>query len=136
MQELREYGAAVGAKSKKKADLLEELRNMLPRDERWASSDSDWESVRLPGTNAYGNIDVREGVSDSLCHMHGLRLGPTAKAGHIPYVPALVGFSSYRGGYSPEISGIVIRKKDKIKLKALVAAKHAKKGRAEERRVE
>jgi hypothetical protein len=42
------------------------------QDDRWASSDDDWENIRLPGTNSYGNIDVREGVDSSLVHVDGL----------------------------------------------------------------
>lgn len=45
---------------------------MLPKRDQWASSDDDWENISLPGTNSYGNIDVREGVASSLIHVRGL----------------------------------------------------------------
>jgi hypothetical protein len=72
MGELREYSAQVGAAAKKKEELLKELRGFLPQNEQWASSDDDWENITLPGTNEYGNIDVRDGLSAGLVHVLGL----------------------------------------------------------------
>ncbi len=133
MKELKEFAVEVGAESKRKDDLLRELRDMLPKDEQWASSEDNWDSIRLPGTNEYGNIDVREGISSKLVHVHGLRLGPTARAHHIPCAPAMVGFNSYRGHSSPILDGIVIRRKDLVKLEGFLALKDVKQERKVER---
>jgi hypothetical protein len=133
MAELRQFAAEVGAESKRKEDLLRELRDMLPEDEQWATSEDNWENTTLPGTNEYGNIDVREGVAKGLVHVSGLRLGPTARAHHIPCCAAVVGFSEYRGRYSPITDGIVIRKKDLIKLQGFLALKDVKGDRKIER---
>jgi hypothetical protein len=68
------YAKEVGAKGKTKDVLLRELKHMLPIKDQWASSDEDWESVRIPGLNSYGNVDVRDGVHDGWTHYRGLRL--------------------------------------------------------------
>lgn len=129
--ELRAWGEQVGARSRKKEDLLRELRNMLPIDDQWASSDDDWESIKIPGCTGYGNVDIREGIPEGCVHFSEPRLGPTCRAGHIPFAAALVGFREWRRQYSPIIEGVVVREKDAVKLRGLMALKDAKAERKE-----
>lgn len=89
--ELKDYGKAVGAKSRQKDDLLLELRDMLPDSDRWDDSSEGHADRQIPGTNSYGNIDVRHGVPDGCKHVRVQRAGPTARAHGIPSVPAMVG---------------------------------------------
>ena len=134
MPELKAWAEEMNVDGKKKADLLEGLRSCLPAKERWASSDSDWENISLPGENEYGNIDVREGVPHGLSWIRQKRCGATAKSAHIPYAAALVGFTSYRGQYSPDIDGVLVRKKDKAKLVGHLKLRKVKKQRTADNR--
>ena len=131
--ELRVWAKELGVAAKKKDEIRDALKQMLPAKEQWASTDSSWENIRLPGMNGYGNIDVRDGVPAGLVHVRRMRAGPTAKSGHIPHASALVGFSKWRGQYSPVLNGIVVRKKDKVKLLGLLLARDQKKVRKEVR---
>jgi hypothetical protein len=63
--------------------------------------------------NDYGNIDIRNGVSDGYAHIRGKRLQPLCKKLNIEYAEAFVGFKRYgMSGYKPVIDGIVIKNED------------------------
>lgn len=61
MSDIRGFANELGVstKGKKKDELVSELKYYLPEEEQWASSEDNWESIRIPGLNGYGNVDVR-----------------------------------------------------------------------------
>jgi len=70
---------------------------------RKASSDTQVDTREIDAN------DIRDGVSSELVHLVGDRPGSICKNRDIPYVKALVGFSSYGYHSYPEFDGILIR---------------------------
>lgn len=56
----------------------------------------------------YGNIVVRDGLSEGLVHISGKRLQPLARSLEVPFADAVVDFSQYRKMWKVVTDGIVV----------------------------
>ena len=81
---------------------LEALNKLLPKTQQF---EENWSSIRLPKTNSYGNIDIRNGVSSSLVHLKDANARLLCDLLRIPSAAAFVGFDNSGGRYVPKLRG-------------------------------
>lgn len=93
--------------------------------------------MTLISKNAYGNVDIREGVPMGLVHFSRERLQPLCRKIGIDYAEAMTGFTSRskKYGYKPVMDGVVVWAKDANKLRDAINEMDARAEIREERAI-
>jgi Rad4 beta-hairpin domain 3 len=82
------------------------------------------EMTTLRIANSYGNVDVRNGLSQAYRQIKGKRLQPLCRKLGIKFAEALVGFEENGSYYRPIVDGVVVSARSAPKLLEAITARN------------